>query len=633
MIPLLDIDAGPIYGLSSNVVTPPLSMAISIALIFGVDSLGLATLKLLKLEDFAGNRWLRWQATPIGAAVLTLFLYPLALAGHLPRFNAQVVAIGLAIAGTIHGGHLFYRQGRDAYREAKTLISCGTTVSAMRVVFWLILVGFGLLALGPITEADSLDYHAGVALSILNTGSFPYSPEWFHSRLAGSGEILIVLGLSLGAEQFGSLLQFSGVIGVVGIFRHGFVATERWRLICLLSVVSTPIFVAWVASPKPLLLPIAMTTAALMLSIVAFVSMGNYFDSLRQRNVFALICLLVMTAAVTKMNFMLSGAAVGMIAFSLMVRRGNLAAALTVGIMMATLIMAPPFAWKHAHYGGGIVSGLITPFPGNWPGTNEFETLLRAYRDTTVIFPISLLIPSGVGTVTTVLGLGLVTAFAALIRPRSNVAKALVIGALVVAVLAALLGQKNARFFMEPYLWLIMAAMLQNQSPANTFQRVISAGLLAQGVLVIAMITIGIATLTTGALSPALREATMARHAMSYSEMRWVDSVLPPNAKLIVNFRFMALAPRFAVSSDWRSYGAVENGGQRIYEKLTSEKGPEFILLHTIPGEQPRMDGCNGEIYAGPFHAKVATRNPFNSGAPYDAWVIRLSRPGAGCEV
>ena len=135
------------------------------------------------------------------------------------------------------------------------------------------MVGLGLLALGPVTETESLHYHVGVAKSILNAGAFSFVPEWFTNGFAGSGEVLIVLGFSQGAEQFGSLRQYAGVQGIVGIFRLGLLTVRlsvcelknRWRRIVTLAVVSSPVFLTRAASPKLILLPVAMTTAALAL--------------------------------------------------------------------------------------------------------------------------------------------------------------------------------------------------------------------------------------------------------------------------------------------------------------------------------------------------------------------------------
>ena len=626
MVPILDINAAQIYGLSANIAPPPLSALISLAMICGVDWLGLVAIKFLRVQSSSGCKWLRWQAPIVGAALLTLLLFPAALSGQLPRSSAQIIAIGLGFAGVIHISSVVNtRNWFVVYQKAVKLCRVRTVANLMEGVLWLIFVGLGLLALGPITEADALDYHVGVALNILNTGAFPFAPEWFHSRLAGSGEILIAIGLSIGAEQFGSILQYAGVVGFFGIYRYGFFVRRSWRRICLLSVVSSPVLIAWVASPKPMLLPIAMTTSALMLTIAVSSRVGQDLETQHRRNAFILICLLVMTATVTKFNFMLSGAVVGFIAFFYMMRSRDALAALVIGVVMATLIMAPILVWKYAYFGGSIVDGLMTPFPGGWPGTKEFEAALRTHRETVFPFPASLLVPSNLGTVTTVLGLGLFIAILALIRrPKDDINILLIFAALVVAFLGGVFGQKSGRFFIEPYLWLILAVLRQNHPTINAFGLATSVGLLAQSVVVLGAIIMGVATLTTGALTSGMRHETMMRHAMSYSEMLWADNVLPADAKLILETRFIALSPRYTIASDWRSYISSENEQSQIYETLTSLKAPEFLLTNTASGGQPQLSWCDAEIYAGPFKANRATRNPYNSGTGYDVWILRI---------
>ena len=56
-------------------------------------------------------------------------------------------------------------------------------------------------SLGPITNADSLDYHAGVAAYILNYGQYPDLKIWFHSIQAGAGEVLISLSFFLKSDD------------------------------------------------------------------------------------------------------------------------------------------------------------------------------------------------------------------------------------------------------------------------------------------------------------------------------------------------------------------------------------------------------------------------------------------------
>lgn len=634
MISLLDPNGGPLYGLSANVAPPPLAAMLSVVLILGVDAIGLMTLRSLRLGDFEKQPWLRWQVPLVGAALLAVVLYPAALAGSFPRPVAWLVAVTTALAGMVHGWRSTARHMASRGAQATRISRPGPQDGILDVLLLLVVAGLGLLALGPVTEADSLDYHVGVAISILNSGAFPFSPEWFTSRLAGSGEVLIALGLAIGAEQFGSLLQYSGVLGVVGIFRSGFPSadpalhepTGRWRKTIALAVTSTPVFIAWAASPKPMLLPVAMTTAALMVVISMIAGKSAALPSWQRRSAFVLVCLLVMAASVMKMNFLLSGAIVGAVAFGYMATHRQIAFALAAGIAGALLIMAPPVVWKHAYYGGTLSEALLTPFPGNWPGTGEFEAMLRAYRDTQLPFPLSLLIPAGPGTATTVLGLGLFFSMIALarFRPGNSRTAVLVAAASIVTVLGAILGQRNARFFLEPYFWLLIATMVLWAPRSDRAARWLSGAIAVQSILVLAMIGIGIVTLSSGALTAALRERTMARHASGHTVMEWVAGALPPDARLIVEPRSIALAPRFAIANDWRAFVPYESGGEQMYGRLVKAQSPDFILVRTAPDVRPAGFRCEEDIYAGPFRTEEATRNPFNSGARFDAWIMRI---------
>ena len=65
-----------------------------------------------------------------------------------------------------------------------------------------------MIAAAPITHADSLAYHLTSASHILFEGKFNTEIIPFEDKVAGSGEIIIALGLSYGLQQFGSLIQF-----------------------------------------------------------------------------------------------------------------------------------------------------------------------------------------------------------------------------------------------------------------------------------------------------------------------------------------------------------------------------------------------------------------------------------------
>ena len=81
---------------------------------------------------------------------------------------------------------------------------------------WLVLLlslAYVLLAFCPPTQADALDYHWGVPLYLIRHHHWPPMEMWLTGSLAGIGEIYILLGMLLNAENLSTLLQAIGIVG------------------------------------------------------------------------------------------------------------------------------------------------------------------------------------------------------------------------------------------------------------------------------------------------------------------------------------------------------------------------------------------------------------------------------------
>ena len=84
------------------------------------------------------------------------------------------------------------------------------------IIFIYVLLFF--ISASPITHADSLDYHFLGALNLINNGHFQKEILPMHTNLVSIGEIPLALGLSIGAEQFGGIIQFSSLLSLIPIF-------------------------------------------------------------------------------------------------------------------------------------------------------------------------------------------------------------------------------------------------------------------------------------------------------------------------------------------------------------------------------------------------------------------------------
>lgn len=615
------------FGLNANVLTPPFSALLSMLMIAGIDWLGLRVAYIFNLLGPSAPAWHRWQAPILGAMLLSVLLYPLALAGMTPRWCFQAIGIGISAFGAWHALLILRNLLFNRRVSCRNIVQRTKSLSGWHLMLIALLTSMGVTSLAAITNADSLDYHIGVAISLLNNGSFPVTPEWFHSRLAGSGEVLNALGLSVGAEQFGSLLQFVGVIAITGLLIKSELPgnnpkdTYDPRPILAIAAVSAPVLLFLVSSPKPQFLQIAM--ASLAVALVFYPSRRRLPRKVAISG-YALVCLLIITASQAKFSFMLSGGVIGLFSFYLMMRRKLYAPAVLVCLFVAAFVLGPPILWKRYHFGGGLLDSLFMPFPGNWPGYDRFESYLRNYSENSVFFPLSLLLPSGIGVISTIIGAGLLVVL--WLRPgRDPWVWGLVTLSLLVTLLGAVLGQKNSRFFLEPYYWLLMAVSI---SPAIVKSDIllpwVKWPVTIQAVVVTGLWLFGSITLAPSAISQGMRDKIMNRSANGYTVLQWAETVLPPNAVLLSSHRSVALAPRDVVSMDWSFYVRSDSKEAVPYLLRIKDRGVTHVLITGSPTDS-KLKKCFGNLVAGPSYARLATRNPVNRGELYPVWIYEFN--------
>jgi hypothetical protein len=134
----------------------------------------------------------------------------------------------------------------------------------------------------------------------------------------------------------------------------------------------------------------------------------------------------------------------------------------------------------------------------------------------------------------------------------------------------------------------------------------------------------GVVILSPGALTGAWRTSVMDKHANGHRMMRWVDTVLPPDAVVLNGHRSMALLPREGVDYAWTGYVDPAVAKAEFYlERLKSKRVSHVLLAGPPKGDQP-LAACFGRVVAGPGPGRVTTRNPFNNGGSYEAWVLEF---------
>jgi len=615
------------YGLDSFVIAPPISILISLLLLLGCDKLGIQFFSSTLFQFNDDPRRVLWIRSSVGLMLLAILLYPLALLNLADLLLLRVVALLLACVGGIHAISL-------VRQRVPTQLAIGLTSfffkSPLHKLLVLLAGSYCIYALTPITNADSLDYHVGVALHILNTGGLPFTPEWLTSRLAGSGEIINALGLAVGAEHFGGLLQIAALAGILGIVvsSHSLLknrANDHWNILLAVLMLSPPVLLFLVDSVKPQLLPIALTTFAITL----VVHMANTkLEASTRLKCFSLVCIMVMTAAQQKFSYLLGGGIVGLMAMGIMVRHKQTVRATGLGLFWFMIILLPPALWKSFNYKAHILESLFTPLPGNWYATVAFENMLRNYQENILPFPVSLLIPSGFGNISTILGVGVFFFLFLNVRNKRNV-QLLIVAALIVVFMSWLLGPPTSRSYLEPYYWVLMALSMQGAPHFfSRHMRVVSALPFFQGVSIVMMCWFGIATSVPALVSMEGRAQVMSVKAYGYAMVTWMDSVLPEYAVVLDTYRSMGIIPRKAVSLIWSRHAAIDDPRALPYVERVREEGVTHMLIVDASLQDSLIyqffSRCVNGVPSGPFAGTVATRNPFNRGAPYQAWLVPL---------
>ena len=612
------------YGLENTLAPPIISLLLSVLLILGTSGVGYLLGRRFIFRSGEAQHWQLYASPIIGSSLISAIFYPLILGGSNGREVLLVAALALASLGIV-----------IIINSLQKIQSCGVSIediqravrqlSDLKILLVLLLIAYAFLALSPATDADSLGYHLGVPLALLHSGTWPFAPEWFSSRLAGAGEMLNAIGLSIGAEHFGSLLQFCGLLGIVSMLlpqdvNNGAERSNTQYLIAL-SFLTAPVFLFLVSSSKPQLLPVAMTTLAMMLIIHPSRRLLTRKEAIFG---FSLVCLLVMTAAQMKLNFRISGFIVGIVGIVFMTRNGLALQSLVIGTVLGALVMVPEPLWKVAHFGGTFADGLIKPFPGNWPGYPAFETFARQWRDSDMPFPFSFFITLDPGLITTTLGVGIFLGLG--LRPEKDIyCWAALVAALLVAVLGGVLGQTISRSYLEPFTWILMALTLQKHYPTFITNGVAASVIRMQSILVGCLVLFGVFTLFPGALATSWREQIMDRSANGYSVMRWADTVLPKEAVLLSDHTSLALSPRATLSTDWMHYLDINGVGSMPYLNRIKTAKVTYMLVRGELSESP-FRGCFDKIHYGPFVGHNATRNPFNmnKGDHYNAWIVKF---------
>lgn len=587
-----------------------LNIIYSLILISGLYQIGSSIFKIRIFRNiFSEISELKYLYIFISTNLILLIFYPLIL-----FFNKINFISFLSIIIFIFGIIKILLKFKTNFNLKKIIYEKNNFDKYLVILTLLLLF---LLSLSPNTHGDSLGYHFVVAKQLLTSGKYHYDITHFHSLLSGSGEILIAIGLFFGSDQFGNLIQFSGLIAIFGIIKK--IKNEN-KFYYLLLILTSPVILFLSSTAKPQLFHICSSAVIFCLY---FFTNSNSLNSIEKNWKIAISLIVLIVSVSAKFNFLLSSFLLSLIILFNSIKDKNFLNFIFISILAFFVFYLPIIVSKFNIFGGNILQYLYSPVPLNIIGLEEFKQYLVRYGRETDLYKI--LFNTKINQFTNSIGI----AFLYLLIVNFKKTKAL-IGFTLVSTYIFLMyfyGQLMGRSFLEPLFWTLLICAkygtLYRIKLFEFFCRV-------QALVVILGIFYGIYSLLPGSLTSSLKDKILSQNASGYSLFKWANTKLNKNDVAFSMHRSISLGKSKFIATDFIPFVDFTNDRSNIFVKAIHKKKPNYLLTFGYSKNKPMLyefKNCVGELVH--FQEDVGryeARNPFNRGMKYDGYIFKITK-------
>jgi len=591
-------------SLNTYLISAPLSALLTIVSGLSISSVsGYAGKKLFRSVDplfqalyfFAGLLvlgWTIWVICLLGIAILLTF---------------QILLYAIIAAAL----YLFFT--KKFIPEFPKFISFNKDPKSSEFYLFIVLagifLGYAILAITFPTDSDSLNYHLALPVEILKTGSLWFNKDNLHFRMAGFGEMLNLLGVANGCPQLGAFLQVIAFFHVLHAFATHTNAEQRLNLLALL--LGVPVLLFLVPSQKHQLTGILATSLCFL-----FLHRRVAFSSAS----LVLFLSVLLFAAGIKYSFLMSCAALILLFFLKHPSEISVTRLLGNFILLAIVILGPQLLFKW-YYFGDPLSPLLEGFtPSPDPVVLKLHTYIKQYRESSFSFPVNLFFTNSLAKISTIFG---VTGFIFAALPflyRSQKAEVITIVFLISAIFTG--GQISSRFFLEPLFWTIF--LFTNAYNSSSFSKYFLFFPKLQLFVILAFVSFGIYSLGPSVLTNNLREKVMLQSLNGYAESKWLNKILPDDARIATASRSRAFSPRPYFPWEYFIFSSPEDQEQAV--ALGKKLRDEYKITHLVlpyHGFESLKQLYAGDLVYGPKRFTVASRNPFNR-SEYEIAVYKI---------
>lgn len=599
------------FGIENYAFIAPFSLFFSLLLFFGTIQVGyyICRIKYLRaiFKNVADDSFF---APIIGSSILIIFISPFTLLGLTETVFFRIVGLSLSLLSIFIIKDLFIQFKNIKYFSIPNIF----------------LLSYFILCFAPITSGDSLDYHTEVAIHILNYGSFPTDYFWFHSRQAGFGEILISLGLANGAEQYGSLIQFTGIFLIFGILKKQ--TDNKFKInkknLLLYALLSSPILIFLLSTNKPQLMSSGLIALAFYIVFFEFRSLKNKKD---KYIAFLIINILLILAYQIKFSSAVSMFLIWIfLMFEVYKSRLNPKIISLLLIILGISLLLPHLHWKYYHLGGNYFQNLFYALPVNLYGyTNLWESVSSCgyYCG----FPTWFFFPLSLSQATQTLGISSILIFFSLFLKKIDFKIKIII--ILYMIIFISFGQHNARFFIDPFFWSLIV-ISKNLDSLKIFgkYKIIRYPIYTQSLVSFIMVIFGIFTISVGSINEDLRKKVLKKYGYNYELINWVNKKLKSEEVLLTFDSKNAYLKNKNISLFFLNYLDLNDARSMKYLSEVAKKQPTHILLVDPTDKEKKffVKNCLDKVVAkGDQIGSYTGRNPFkDSNLKYNAKIYKL---------
>ncbi len=594
-----------IYGIENVSLVAPFSLLVSIVLFFGVIFVGDFSQKIFikKIGSYKFINYNLFFSPIIGIYPLIFFTYIILIFEIYSIIFLKVFSYLIFFLGIIN----FYLN-RIKYLQLIKSFRIQQSLEVHLIIAIYILLFF--ISASPITHADTLDYHFLGALNLINNGHFQKEILPMHTNLVSIGEIPLALGLSIRAEQFGGIIQFSSLLALIPIFFK-----KGQNKLFLLAILACPITFFLVSSPKPQLL-FCITT------LLIFIFLIKNFSKLKNKEIklfFFIGLILLSLVFLAKYSFILSTSLLLIYSYFILIRKKILYPSILIGLVVFLISILPYWIFRYQNFDTNLIHLITSPLPLNIYGYESFQNLLSGGS----INLVNVIVSINLKDFSSLFGpLFLILFF--MINKKTLKFKIELIIIITFITCVIIFGSNLNRFLYEGYLWLIFLisiTFVKNSKIYKFFSKIV----LAQSFLILLIFIYFVLKIFPGSINENYKKKIMMNNANGYELAEWTNQKLKEDDVLISTHRSISLFNMKTFSSMFTWHIDPNIQSSLKYANYLKSKKINRIVFFGNELETKPFERCLGKkLFYKKNVGRHVGRNPFTERQYYDGWIYEF---------